>query len=302
MVPVIDLEQVSAEQVQAVAAACRDWGFFQVTHFGIPASLITQVRAASAQFFSLPAAAKRQVLRSEDNPFGFYDRELTKNLRDRKEIFDASVVEPTQWPAQPVDFRAVMERYSKACHELAQRILALCCEGLVGDGNILAGHFGPDHSGFLRLNYYPREEALAADVTSPGPYGISEHTDAGALTLLLQDEVPGLQVYRGDAWHDVPPVSGALTINIGDMLQVWSNGRYRAPLHRVTASAAQARSTVAYFFNPAYSTVVSPLPRLLGPAEVPHYRPVPWQEFRQLRAQGDYGDYGQEVQISDYRV
>jgi isopenicillin N synthase-like dioxygenase len=120
--------------------------------------------------------------------------------------------------------------------------------------------------------------------------------------VLLQDEVAGLQVLRDGSWVDVTPVAGALTINIGDMLQVWSNDRYRAPLHRVRASSEMARYSAAYFCNPDYSTIVAPLTTAVSAANAPQYKPISWAEFRHMRAMGDYGDYGEEIQISHFRV
>lgn len=302
-VPVIDLDAAPDRCVAALAAACTDWGFFHVVNHGVDAQLVASVQEASRDFFALPLPAKQAVSRTLDNPFGYYDRELTKNLRDRKEIFDCALAETTPWPASPDSMRPVLEDYALACHRLAQRLLALCCEGLGAGRDALAHHFAQRHSSFLRLNYYPLHDPLAAiDAPARGPFGISEHTDAGAVTVLLQDEVAGLQVLRETSWIDVTPVAGAMTINIGDMLQVWSNDRYRAPLHRVRASSGEARYSAAYFCNPDYSAVVAPLPTTVSAANPARYHPVSWAEFRGLRALGDYGDYGEEIQISRYRV
>ena len=105
---------------------------------------------------------------------------------------------------------------------------------------------------------------------------INRHTDAGALTVLLQDEQPGLQVQRDGRWRTVEPRRGALVINIGDIIQVWSNDRYPAPLHRVIASTDAPRYSAAYFFNPAYAVDYAPLPGTHGPEDPPHYRPINW--------------------------
>jgi isopenicillin N synthase-like dioxygenase len=302
-VPVIDLAGAHAGKVQQVAIACGDWGFFQVANHGLDSALSKALHAASQEFFAQPLAQKRSAARSVDNPFGYYDRELTKNLRDRKEIFDFAPGGTTPWPPAPDGFRPALERYASACHQLALHLLELCCEGLGAEPRSLSGRFQPGHSSFLRLNYYPHSDPLAGTgAPATGPFGISHHTDAGALTVLLQDEVAGLQVYRNHQWFDVTPVAETLTINIGDMLQVWSNDRYQAPLHRVLASRARDRFSTAYFFNPAYNAVVAPLGPVVSGADPAHYRPIIWGEFRGLRALGDYGDYGEEVQVAHYRV
>ena len=120
--------------------------------------------------------------------------------------------------------------------------------------------------------------------------------------MLLQDGLAGLQVLRDDTWVDVIPVADTLTINIGDMLQVWSNEQYRAPLHRVRASNEIARYSAAYFCNPDCTAIVEPLPPAVSPANPARYKPISWAEFRRMRAMGDYDDYGEEIQISHFRV
>jgi len=120
--------------------------------------------------------------------------------------------------------------------------------------------------------------------------------------VLLQDDQPGLQVLKGKRWHTIPPRRDALVINIGDIVQVWSNDRYAAPLHRVLASSARERFSAPYFFNPAYQTDYGPLPSLIEAGEAPRYRPINWGEFRAGRAAGDYADHGEEIQVSQFRI
>ncbi len=303
MVPLIDLNCGHSRLLEQLDQACMDWGVFQLRNHGIEPRLTSALQGASRAFFDQSLPAKQCVSRSEHNAFGFYDRELTKNLRDRKEIFDFAPLESTPWPDSPLGFRESLQDHALACHELAQRILALCCENLSMPGISLGHHFEPRHSSFLRLNHYPVDDPVAdQDAPSAGPRGISQHTDAGALTIRLQDDVSGLQVLHGGDWLDVPPAVGCLTVNIGDMLQVWSNDRYQAPLHRVRASEQVERFSAAYFFNPDYDCVVQPLPALISPDRPARYRPVHWGEFRQQRALGDYADYGEEVQVSNYRI
>ena len=133
---------------------------------------------------------------------------------------------------------------------------------------------------------------------------MNRHFDAGCLTLLYQDPTcSALQVnvraHAGGAprWVSVDPVAGALTVNVGDMLQVLSNGAYRAPEHRVLASAPGAeRFSAPFFYNPAYDAEVRPL---AGAA--PRYGPFSYGYWRRRRFEGDFADEGKpEIQISDY--
>jgi isopenicillin N synthase-like dioxygenase len=161
-------------------------------------------------------------------------------------------------------------------------------------GEALDRHFRPAHTSFLRLNYYPHCPQPAK------PLGVNPHTDAGALTLLLQD-LPGLQVWRKGGWWSIEPCADALTVNIGDVVQVWSNDRYIAPLHRVLAPDEE-RFTAPFFFNPSYGTDYAPLPSVVDARHPPKYRPINWREFRAQRAAGDYADAGEYLQISRYAL
>ena len=97
----------------------------------------------------------------------------------------------------------------------------------------LAADFQPRHTSFVRLNYYPavpcaRQVRKTFTPPETGFLGVNHHTDAGALTMLLQDDEPGLEVFKDGRWHLVEPREGALVINIGDIVQVWSNDRYQS--------------------------------------------------------------------------
>jgi isopenicillin N synthase-like dioxygenase len=310
--------------VDEVAGAATDFGFFQVVNHGLSDDLIARVWECTEAFFALPMEAKRAIARNKTNSRGYYDRELTKNRRDLKEVLDlAHVPYPdapdddhrnfhavdgvNQWPDLD-GFRTTMIEYLAASEILALQLLSVFSQALGEAPDHLHRHFGPDHTSFVRLNYYPtadpltEEEAAADDVTPLGDMALHHHTDAGAMTLLLQDQVGGLQVLVGDTWIDVEPIPGAIVINFGDMMQVWSNDRFQAALHRVSPRTTEARYSLPYFFNPSYDTEYGPLPGAVGAGQRARYRPVNWGDFRQARADGDFADYGHEIQIADYRI
>ena len=309
-VPVIDIAELEKPaSLQAIDAACRDWGFFQVTNHGIPPAVLEVLRAAMRAFFAQQADEKRTILRSAENPWGFFDHELTKNTRDWKEVYDYGPADgpmQPQWPRALPQFEPAVRTYYAHCERLAFRLLAALSLNLGMPAGALETYFGERHTSFLRLNYYPRCPQPARpeglDTSAEGYLGVNHHTDAGALTVLLQDEQPGLEVYRRGKWHLVEPRGDALVINIGDIVQVWSNDAYEAAVHRVITSPVADRYSVPYFLNPAYETDYAPLPGMVSAAAPPRYRPINWREFRSLRAAGDYADYGEEVQISQYRV
>jgi len=328
-VPVIDIGGLGADPrghaaVWQIAEAASGSGFFQVVGHGIPGDLIDEVWAMARRFFELPRAQKRSLLRSKENSRGFYDRELTKQKRDLKEVFDfATVRHPelrhdhpdniapvdghNQWPVDLPEMQPLMMRYLAECEAVALRILGAFAVGFGISPGEIQRHFGSDSTSFIRLNHYPLGELLtpdeAAEVTALGDMALHHHTDAGALTLLLQDDVGGLQAGTGDGdWIDVEPIEGAIVVNTGDIMQVWSNDRFTAALHRVRPITDRGRYSIPYFFNPSYTTDYLPIPEAFETGETALYRTINWGVFRQGRADGDFADYGTENQIGDYRV
>jgi len=198
--------------------------------------------------------------------------------------------------------------YLEACRELSLHLLEAFARGLHEPADALRPFFDPVHSSFLRLNHYPVDdlltEAEASAEVDLGDMALHHHTDSGALTLLMQDDVGGLQVQLRESgvWADVPPIDDAIVINTGDMMQVWSNDRHTAALHRVRPTRDRPRYSLPYFFNPSYETVYQPLEGSVAHGDRPHYRQIRWGDFRQARADGDFADYGAEIQIAHFRT
>jgi isopenicillin N synthase-like dioxygenase len=310
-VAVIDIHELgSADTLALLDRACREWGFFQVIHHGIPQVSIREVFTAAHSLFALPAIAKRRIERTRDNPWGFYDQELTKNRVDWKQIYDfgpadGGAIRP-QWPDQVPGFRSAVQAYYRHCEQLAFRLLAAISTNMGMRPGYLSQGFGPDHTSFLRMNYYPicpsTPDPVHNSARQGGQLGVGPHTDAGALTLLLQDSQPGLQVFKNGGWHTVEPRQDAIVVNIGDMVQVWSNDRYQAALHRAITHTDKARFSIPFFLNPSYRANYRPLPTMVSGARPARYREINWGEFRERRTSGDYADYGEEIQIAQYRI
>ena len=327
-VPVIDMSPLSGragsckETIDQIGEACREWGFFHITGYDLSEGLIDRVWRETENFFALPIDVKSSISRSRENARGWFNRELTKNTRDMKEVFDFGVIpyrdlsdqNPVNrtrdgfnlWPDETVcpGFKSTMWEYFYGCERVAFTLLDALGESLGVSGNSLTCGFLKNHSSFLRLNYFPKHDPLHTEhrASATGHLGIHHHTDAGALTLLLQDDVGGLQIWNHDQWVPITPMEGSLVVNIGDIVQVWSNDLYRAPLHRVLASQNRDRYSLPFFYNPSYDAVYAPLEAVINESNPANYRPINWGEFRWRRQQGDFADYGQENQISDYRI
>lgn len=284
--------------------ACERWGFFELSGHDIDEGLMAEAISVSRHFFQQPSTHKNQIARTAQNCWGFYDSELTKNRRDLKEILDIGLDMDTgplagacaQWPDDK-HFIAVIGELREAMHATSLKVVQQLMQTLQTDADYLTPF--RNHSSFIRLNYYPHSDNPAPADTPwlpiEGDLGIHHHTDAGAVTVLLQDELSGLQVHNNGAWHTIPGGRIRIIINIGDIVQVWSNNRYKAPMHRVLASQGRERISIPYFLNPDYDYTYSPLG-----TDSPRYHPINWGEFRSRRSAGDYADMGSEVQISDY--
>eukprot|EP01065_Artemidia_motanka_P002150 TRINITY_DN10_c1_g2_i1.p1 TRINITY_DN10_c1_g2~~TRINITY_DN10_c1_g2_i1.p1 ORF type:complete len:350 (+),score=71.96 TRINITY_DN10_c1_g2_i1:83-1132(+) len=318
-VPVIDISRLVRSPkglepddplIQEIASACAGWGFFQVVGHGIPQELIDRFHSEMQGFFRTSKVLKQRIKRTQQNSRGWADDELTKRRRDWKELLDIGAQNGSldgtgldgfnQWPDASFgvpNFEPAAREWFNACRKLSESLVGAMASGLRLPHTHFADEFA-EHTSYLRLNYYP---------TCPEPSShlcISHHTDAGAVTVLTQTQVKSLQVYerKSGRWHYVNPVPGAMVINTGDIMQVWSNDRYQAPLHRVVANSAEERWSAPFFYNPNYSTNYAPAPTTVSPSSPALYRPINWGDFRMKRFAGDYADVGVEAQVSHYRI
>ncbi|XP_072986511.1 protein LATERAL BRANCHING OXIDOREDUCTASE 1-like [Typha latifolia] len=312
-IPLVDLSASDLPALAAaVGAACRDWGFFQVVNHGVPRELTERLAGVERDFFALPKEEKRKVKRDEVNPLGYYDTEHTKNVRDWKEVFDFVVVEPSddlpldgdgslvlknKWPQHPPGFKEACKEYAKGVEELAFKLLELIAISLDLPTKRLHGFFA-DQTSFIRFNYYP-----------PCPYpdlalGVGRHKDAGALTILYQDDVGGLDVKRkpDGEWARVKPIPNSFIINVGDIIQVWSNDRYESAEHRVSVNSERERFSIPYFFNPASNVMVKPLEELVDDERPARYEEYNWGNFFKTRKDSNFKKLEVEnIQISHFK-
>jgi len=320
-IPVVDLGRHRARRLNAgdrteLARACEDHGFFLLRGHQCDA-LIDRVFAASADFFAAPRSLKNSVARNAENPLGYYDRELTKQHRDQKEVFDFKAgghesrnpARRTRWPDEMPEFRETLTMFFSAFTELSKETMAMVLEALGMPQTRIAGildeGFGERHSSSARLNFYPAYDPVPAaeqqGLNSLGDMALHHHTDPGAITLLLQDDHGGLQALsRTDGWIDVPPASGTVVVNVGDVLQVWTNDRCTAGVHRVLPVGSGAgRYSTPFFYQPRFDAEIAPW---VTTGEQARYRPFSWREFIRGRVTDNYADYGEDdIQIDRYR-
>ncbi|XP_052209120.1 feruloyl CoA ortho-hydroxylase F6H1-3-like [Diospyros lotus] len=280
-IPVIDMSNLGDPKVaDSICDAAEKWGFFQVINHGVPIEALENVKDAAHGFFSLPPEDKKKYSK-EHSPttnmrFGtsFSPRaEKSLEWKDYLSLFYVSDDEANAyWPS--VCKNQALE-YMRASEVLIKRLLKaltrrLNVENIDEDKELL--FMGSKR---INLNYYP---------ICPNPeltVGVGRHSDVSTLTILLQDDIGGLYVRKldDDSWVHVPPISGSLVINVGDALQIMSNGRYKSIEHRVVANGSKNRISVPIFVNPRPGDIIGPLPELLRNGEKPIYKQVLYSDY-----------------------
>ncbi len=300
-IPVIDITATIAagRPVGDVAAqvdrACRGVGFFAITGHGISDELRDAVLDAAHRFFALPLEMKQQVAieRSANNRgyAGVGGERLQPDLpADLKETFDigpemafddprcSPLDGPNQWPAL-AEFQQPLEEYQDRAVDVAVVLMRVIAEaqGLPVD------HFDSMHElplATLRILHYPQVDQR----TSDDQLGCGAHSDYGCLTLLYCDGTPGLQLLNvDDEWVDVDVPDGALIVNLGDLLQRWTNDLYRSTRHRVIPPTTRDRYSVPVFVNPQWGAEVACLDACVTDERPARHTPVLAGEYLQSR-------------------
>ncbi|KAG0463982.1 hypothetical protein HPP92_020051 [Vanilla planifolia] len=301
--------------ISLLKQACQDSGFFYVVDHGISEDLMDEVFFQSKLFFNLPLEEKMKLLENEKHR-GYtptlcqrFDPE-NQVQGDHKEgyyigvevpvddiLADKPFYGPNQWPSEGVlpGWRQVMEDYHREALRVSREVakiiaLALDLDADFFDKKEMLG----EPIATLRLLHYEGE------VSDPamGIYGCGAHSDFGLLTLLATDDVMGLQICkdkdaRPQIWEYVPPLKGGFIVNIGDLLERWSNGVFRSTLHRVVGHG-QERYSIAYFVEPSHECIVKCLPSCTSENNPPKYPPITCHVYASQR----YKDI--QVDLSSY--
>ena len=265
--------------------AARNAGFFYAQHHGLAPSLLSGLESAAADFFALPEATKqRYYIGGSRNHRGYVppgEEVFYAGSKDTKESFDLSLdlpatdpdylagnrlLGPNRWPEEILNFRERVYAYYEAVTQLGRSLLR---------GFLLALDLPEDHferalqkpPSQLRLIHYP----FVADA-SDAP-GVGAHTDYECFTILHATS-PGLEVLNAKGtWVDAPPLPDAFVINIGDLLEVLSNGRWVSTAHRVR-KVREERYSAPLFFNLDYDAEIAPAPHLVAADGAAHYPTV----------------------------
>ncbi|WP_020407837.1 isopenicillin N synthase family dioxygenase [Hahella ganghwensis] len=273
-IPIIDigplLDGTDPEGVaERIGKICEDIGFLYIINHGIDGNLIAKVRNLTEQFFALPLEEKQRLNIVNSGPtlrgyIPMYGENVDpKHTRDFKECFDYAAHEnevspffgPNLMPEGLPEFKEVMEQYHQAMVTLAHHLIGAIALSL-GLPNDFFYQRQRHPISIQRLLHYPPQ---SGDINR-NEIGIGEHTDYGFLTILAQDEVGGLQVKnRNGEWVSAPPVKDSFIVNIGDLVQTFTNDRYISTLHRVINISGKERYSLPFFMDMDFDAVVEPL-------------------------------------------
>ncbi|XP_004507658.2 1-aminocyclopropane-1-carboxylate oxidase-like [Cicer arietinum] len=262
--PVVDMGKLNTEEktstMEMIKDACENWSFFELVNHGISTELMDTVERLTKENYK---QCMEQRFRKMVASKGLETAQYEINYLDWESTFFLShlpLSNISEIPDLHHDYRKAMKEFAVELEKVAELLLNLLCENLGLEKGYLKkvfyGSKGPNF-GTKVSNYppCPKPELIK---------GLRAHTDAGGIILLFQDDkVGGLQLLKDGLWIDVPPMRHSIVINLGDQLEVITNGKYKSVMHRVIAQRDGNRMSIASFYNPGNDAIISPSPALV---------------------------------------
>ncbi|GFP91249.1 protein srg1 [Phtheirospermum japonicum] len=285
-IPVIDFQKLFDVdfmdiELHKLHNACKEWGFFQVINHGVDSEVIDTVKLEIQEFFNLPIEEKERYNQEAGDLEG-YGQAFVVSEEQKLDWADMFYIltlpthlrKPHLIPKLPATFRDAIESYSAEVKTLGMEILNQIEKGLKMKSEEIKIQFEERVMQSMRMNYYP---------PCPQPElvtGLCPHSDASGLTILLQvNEVEGLQIKKDGIWVPVSPISGAFVINIGDILEILTNGIYRSIEHRATVNGQRERLSVATFLFGKLDSELGPAPSLVDFENPAKFKTIGVAEF-----------------------
>ncbi|MET9486746.1 2-oxoglutarate and iron-dependent oxygenase domain-containing protein [Nocardia sp. NPDC006630] len=278
--PIIDIARFRGSDTERAALldelryAAHEVGFFYVVGHGVPEELTSGIFEVAREFFALPPQQRLEIENIHSPQFRGYTstgHEYTAGAPDRREQIDIGpereavpatagdpawrrLIGPNQWPSALPRLRQVTLAWQAEALRVSREVLRALAVALGQDEGYFDAWFDAEASTHVKIIHYPGQDSAGSD------QGVGAHKDYGYLALLQQDEVGGLQVQGPDGWIDAEPVPGSFVFNIGEMLEIATQGYLIATRHRVVSPPAGVdRYSVPFFLGPRLDAVVEPL-------------------------------------------
>ncbi|XP_022925964.1 gibberellin 2-beta-dioxygenase [Cucurbita moschata] len=278
-IPEIDLSDPNAKS--HVVKACEEFGFFKLVNHRVPVELMTKLEDESLCFFKLSQSEKDKA--RPPDPLGYGSKNIGSN--GDKGWIEYLLLNANPLPIfsqQSDSFLSVAAEYVTAVKKLSGEVVELITEGLKIEPKNAISRFINDEKAdcYFRVNHYPPCPEMQA-VGGRNMIGFGEHTDPQIISLLRSNNSTGLQICRRDGvWVSVPPDTTAFFVNVGDALQVMTNGRFKSVKHKVVADFSKERVSMIYFGGPPLSEKIQPLSQVLAEGEESLYKEFTWWEYK----------------------
>lgn len=289
-VPVIDLACLcqpgggGADEASKLRLALESWGLFLVTNHGIEATLMDAMMDGSREFFRQPLREKQKHSNMIDGKHFQLQGYGNDRVASEDQVLDWCdrlylLVEPQEdrsldlWPTC---LRDVLHDFTTECTRVKDCLLREMAKALdeLGDDGYFIDQFGDRADTHARFSYYP--PCARPDLV----FGLRPHSDGTFLSLLmLDDSVGGLQVFRDGVWYDVRTRPHTLLVNLGDQIEIISNGIFKSPVHRVVTNAEKERLSVVLFYSIDPEREIRPADKLIDENHPALYKKVKVKEY-----------------------
>ncbi|KAE9461982.1 hypothetical protein C3L33_06111, partial [Rhododendron williamsianum] len=247
-VPTIDMEKLLSGdhmELKKMDSASKEWGFFQLINHGVSSALLEEVKLEINEFFNLPMEAKKKFWQDSEDFEGFGQANVLDTL----------------------------DNYAYEMKQLAMKILDYMSKALKMKAEEMRDFFEEGRQS-MRMNYYP---------PCPQPEkvnGLTPHSDGAGLTILLQiNEMEGLQIKKDGMWVPIKPLPQTFVVNIGDSLEIVTNGAYRSIEHRAVVNSMKERLSIGTFYSPRVDGEMGPAPSLITPQTPALFRRIRVAEY-----------------------
>lgn len=299
-IPIIDVSLLSTsapstkkeEELEKLRSALCSWGCFQAIGHGISSSFLGEVRQVGREFFQRSTEEKKKYAKGVTEFEGYgadpvpeEGQHLDWSDRLFLDVYPEDRRKPKFWPETPASFRNVLDEYTVKMKMFTEVVSKAMAKSLKLEEDCFLNQFGERAALQARFNYY------LCCTTPELVLGLKSHADGTGYTVILQDDVEGLQIHKDEHWFTVPTISDALLVLMGDQMEIMTNGVFKAPVHRVVTNSERERISVAMFYTPEPNKEIGPEEGLINEErpklfkKVKDYADIHWEYYqRGMRA------------------